>query len=581
MQPCRFLAVALAGLIFCVLPVRGETPPSPLRLVPEQAGFMVQVEQPRRIVDTLQGLKALDKLWDLPPVQEQLDSTRVRLFRQLVAYLEKELGAPWPELFDRLAGGGIALSATVGTGPQPALLVVQGRDEKLMQRFEKIALTVLEQELARQESNERIEKGDYHGVPTFRFKKDIHLAVAGSALLVGTTDKALQAGLDRHLHREKKSLADVPSVAEARRSLPGEPLAWLWLDMPAARKSPEAKAAYKSPRDDPGQTVLFGGYLDLLGRTPLVAGGLYRDNDGLTLTLRMPRGRDGMGPDRELHVGPKGQPGTRPLLEPRGVLYSDSGYLDVGRIWLDRKKLFNENIVKQLEEFDKTSGKFLSGMRLNKLLTQAGSYYRIVVANQAKAGYKKQPQQPIPAFAVVWELRQPEEFTRSMTVVLNGAALLASTQVKLKRIEEKHQGCQLTGWRFSETAPLADDVNDVRFNFSPCFVRVGNQFVAASTLELGRELVDLLRREERSPQRGQAEGAVSRVYAGGIAEVLAGTEDQLIATTILDQAVAPGAARAQVKDFLSLVRQLGTLRLEATYGDKDFHYDIRWQWGGK
>src|SRR5947209_4996246 len=83
-----------------------------------------------------------------------------------------------------LAAGGITLSTTVGNRPQPALLVLQGRDEKLMQRFGKVALTLLEQELARQESNEHVEKGDYRGIPTARLRKDVHLAIAGSALLV-------------------------------------------------------------------------------------------------------------------------------------------------------------------------------------------------------------------------------------------------------------------------------------------------------------------------------------------------------------------------------------------------------------
>jgi hypothetical protein len=342
-----------------------------------------------------------------------------------------------------------------------------------------------------------------------------------------------------------------------------------------------AKAVYKSPRDDSNLTILFGGYIDLLGRAPYLSVGLYQEKDSALLRVRLPRGRQGMGPDRELHIAPSGQPGTRPVLLPRGVLYSDSGYIDVARIWEDRTKLFTAKNVQEIEKFDKTSGSFLSGMKLSKLLTQAGPYFRIVVTNQKDTGYKKTPRQSQPAFAVVWEMRKPEEFTRAMGVVLNGAALFASTQVKFKRVTEKRQGCEIVGWRFSETDPLPDDVNDVRFNFSPCFVRVKDQFVAASTLELGRELVDLLMREETSPSRGQESGAVSYIFSTGIAELLARTEDQLLAATILDQAAAPTEAKKQIKDFLDLVRRAGELTLEAHYGEKNFHYDIRWQWAGK
>ena len=39
-------------------------------------------------------------------------------------------------------------------------------------------------------------------------------------------------------------------------------------------------------------------------------------------------------------------------------------------------------------------------------------------------------------------------------------------------------GAEIVGYRFDEKAPLKADVDDVRFNFSPCYARVGNQFVS-------------------------------------------------------------------------------------------------------
>src|SRR6202042_861101 len=97
---------------------------------------------------------------------------------------------------------------------------------------------------------------------------------------------------------------------------------------------------YKTPRD-PALTVLFGAYIDILGRTPYVTAGLIREGQGLALRIRIPFGREGMGAgDAGLHLPPADQPGSRPLLEPRGVLYSYSFYLDVSRIWTDPEPLF-------------------------------------------------------------------------------------------------------------------------------------------------------------------------------------------------------------------------------------------------
>src|SRR5262249_33487180 len=123
--------------------------------------------------------------------------------------------------------------------------------------------------------------------------------------------------------------------------------------------------------------------------------------------------------------------------------------------------------------------------------------------------------------------------------------------------------------------PLKGDINDLRFNFSPCFTRVGDQYVVCSTIELCRELVDLLQKEDKSPTRGDASPARVRLYASGGAAYLRTIEDLLVTQATLDQALTPKEARDQVKTFLELVRQLGAISLGSRFDDKTFRYDIR------
>ena len=132
MRLFRFAASGLIALTLCVAAARAETPPTPrpstprgrggakgtpARLLPDQADLLVEVRQPRRLVETLTALDRLKQLRQLAPVREFLDSTSYRRFYQFVAYFEKELGAPWPQLLDRLAGRGAVLG--VKLGPQP------------------------------------------------------------------------------------------------------------------------------------------------------------------------------------------------------------------------------------------------------------------------------------------------------------------------------------------------------------------------------------------------------------------------------------------------------------------------------
>jgi hypothetical protein len=569
------LGGGLAYLVLCATPALAEAPPSPLRLIPAEADLLVQVHDPRRLAETIVGLDTLKQLLAFPAVREQIDSTQARRGRQLLAYFERQLGGKWPDLLDRLAGGGLALGLKFANGV-PALVVVQAKEEALLEKFVKHLLIVVEGELARQESKEKITRSTYHGIAVAGLGKGFCLARAGTALLLSNNPKALRRGLDLHLGREKKSLADTPSVVEAAKLLPREPLANLWLNMHTVQKAPEAKDLYKTPRENFVLTLGFANYLDVLGRTPFLAGGLYRDKDGFLLTVRAPRGRKGMRDDAALQIAPAGQPAARQPLEPRGVLYGSSDYFDFAKLWNDRGKLFTPMQVQAFERFDKTSGRFLFGTRVSQLLGDAGPYTRFLVVNQPKVGYKSTPKVPIPAFAYVVELRNPERFGRSMGTILRAGGFLARFgEAQIKLVEEKHKGIDVVGYRFDEKVPLKGDVNDIRFNFSPCFARVGNQFVLCSTLELCRELVELLQQEQKAPKPGLPVRVSNRIYAAGVADLLASYEDQFIAQTILDQAVPPGEAREQVRNFIALVRKLGHVSVEEGLTDEETRWEVR------
>jgi hypothetical protein len=580
MRPPRHLAGGLACLALFALAVAARADaPDPLRLVPDQADAYVEITQPRKLVESGLSLEIVKSLQHLAPVQEAYDSTTARRFYQLLAYFEKELGAKWPELLDRLAGGGVVLAIKGGQEPNPALIVLQGTDEALTRRFYEKALLVIEQELARQESKEKVEKKAYRGVEAVRVGDDFHAAAAGSAIVFSNKGEVLQMALDLHLDGgkgDKKSLAGHAGVAGAKKLLPRDPLARLWLNLARVKQSDEAKQVFTSPRNDVNLTVLFGGWIDVAARSDYLCGGLYQDKDGYTLTFRMPAGREGASADLAVNAPPADGPGVLPPLQPKGTLFSTSFYYDFSKYWTDRTKLFNAEQVKALEEADKNPGAALAGLKVSKVLSQSGARHRFVAVNQPKVGYKKEPQQSIPAFAFVMEMREPDEFARNMDATLRGAALLAGQQVKLKLVEEKHGEHQIVGYRFPEDGKYPDDAGDVRFNFSPCYVRVGDQFVFCSTLELCHELIDLLEKEAKSgPAKTSHAAVLAQLHGEGGAQALALLKDNLVTQAVLGQAVPVEEARKQVEDFIDVVRRLGVLNVETVYEANQFRADVR------
>ena len=574
-RPFR-LAGALLALGLVSPFARADGPPDPLRLIPKQADLVLKVDSPRKLLDAITSVEPLRQLSQFTAVREALDSTNFRRFRQLIDYYEKELGASWPDLLDRAAGGGVAFAVKFEGAPDaPVLLVVQGRDAALTKQAYGLVLGVVEQELARQEVREKPVRETYQGIETIRFNPKTHVALAGSAVLVANKRDVLERALDLHIKGAEESLAVGAGPAAARKLLDPDALLWMWIDLKKAHESPMGKEAFALPKGDPAQLILFGGPLDVFGHSPFVAMGIHQQSDAWRASFRLASGRDATPDGVALHLAPDGQPGCLPLLEPANVLYSNSFYLDLGKFWNEREKLLTEPTRKQLDKAEQTAGRFLAGRKLSELLNQSGPYKRFVAVTQRRTGYAKFSEQAIPAFALVTSTRDAE-FGKAMDGILRVVALLTGIQARLKLAEETVDGVKLVGYRFAEDATLNGDPQNFRFNFSPCFAAVGDQFFAASTIELGREMVAQL--QKSAATGGDANVATrSRVYSAGGAALLKKFEDAILTQAILDRAIPLDEAKRDAATLMDWVRRLGDVRTHADYRPHEFRFEIEWK----
>jgi hypothetical protein len=540
---------------------------SPLRLLPGDAQAMLHVPRPRALAENVVGHKLWARAWALEPFQEQLESTSFRRVRQVIEHFEKALGAKWPALLDDLAGHGIALAARQGDR-QPFLVVAQGRDEKRQAAFAAKLVEVIES------ATVAANKSEAHGMPVWAFGDGLFLARAGAALIVGNRRDAVTAALGRARDGGKKSLAEHPHLVEMAKLLPEDALARAWLDMRPVQSSPEGKRAYADPRDDFLQTLFFGSYLSVLGRTPFVCAGLLPEAKGFRVSLRAPRGLDGMGGDRWLHV-PLDGGAIRGLLEPEGVIYSLSFWLDFANIWKRRDKVFNAEQARGLEEASRNPAfAAFTGSKLSALFESVGGAHRFVAINQAKAGYRKQPRTLIPAFALVISLRDAEKGGAAFEAAIRATSFFFVGQLKMVRKEEDEGGVKVHGYRFSEREPLEGDAESFRYNFSPAWVRVGDQLALASTMEAARSLVPLLQKESEVFQVRARARAFDRVYASGLAALMETHADTLTAQAVLERAVPPAGARREVSALTSLVKSLGGLGTTSIIGKDTWQLDL-------
>ncbi|HKA08775.1 MAG TPA: hypothetical protein VKD71_16060 [Gemmataceae bacterium] len=552
----------------------------PLRFLPESTDVVLKIEKPRALVDAIVHHDLAKQAQELQFVREFLDSADARRFFRLVAYFEKELGAPWPELIDKLAGGGIAAGVKYGGQNAPFLLVLQGTDEKTVARFFDLSLSLFEEEAARQGAKEKPKRKSYEGVEGIELDKNLLVARAGDAILVANKSESLKAGIDQYVatgkHAKAKSIATSSASKDIAGILPPNPAAWLWLNLKPVKEMPELKDLFKTPRDNVALTVIAAGYLDVARRSDFIAAGLYHDAGDFRVAVRLPAGRDGMATDVELHL-PRDPNvgGTLPLLEPKGVLFSHSFYLDLDTLYQKRDEIMPPTVAKQFAEGEKQISRFLINTTLPKFLSQAGVHYRLVAVQPEKvADYKTEPNQPIPAFAAVLSMRDPA-FVKSMNALVKAGALALASQASVRSWEEEIAGVPAFGYSFPEDGKFPDDPLKARFNFQPTFAAVKDQYILASNKGLCRELIGILEKEDRTKLASQ--NMRMRVYASSIGNYASVSPEQSLASIVIAQALKLGDARQQTDVLFAYLQKLGSVQLETDYTPVQFRFDLYWK----
>jgi hypothetical protein len=170
-------------------------------------------------------------------------------------------------------------------------------------------------------------------------------------------------------------------------------------------------------------------------------------------------------------------------------------------------------------------------------------------------------------------MREPEKLATTASAALRAAAFAAGLKVKMSLVEEKVGDITLVGYRFADDQPESlGEVRNVLPYYSPCFARVGDQFFVCSTLELGRDLVGILKAEKKTRS---TDAVNSRIYGAGGAEYFQSFDQVLITQSVLDRAMSVADATAETKAGLALLRSLGPLDVRVRYDAERFNYDFR------
>ncbi len=442
-----WLAIAVTLILCWAAGSQAAEAPDPLRLVPTTADLVIKIEQPRALADLAVGLASHSELEGFRAYRDYLGSTNYQLFRKVVGHFEHELGHPWPELVAELASGGIVLAAKIEPKPElaqkekaPVLFILQGKDASQTAKFFRTLVSVASEERARSGQSIEYKKEAYRGIETWVFHDEFFAVVLDAALVYSNRADALRAAIDQHLDPAKPSLMQNESLIAGLKLLPANPLVWSWVNLETLKKNRDLLQTVSLPSNFFPLHMVFGGLFDVLRRSPYLMAALHKEPGHVELSFRFPRGTEGMHSMVLAHVPTAGQIAALPLLEPEGALLSTSAYLDPAQFWNQRKELLPSDQLKQAEAGNVKSSSVLYGTQFSKFLEMAGARHRVVIARQNETGYKTVPKSPVPAGAVVVEMRDPEAFVKAIDGPIRGIAFLGQIQYSMSSVEEQHAG---------------------------------------------------------------------------------------------------------------------------------------------
>ncbi len=536
----------------------------PTELLPDSAIAYWELSEPDALWKLLLDSPLSRWVQSTPQVQAALEEPAARQLQAAVQRVEHALGMPWQQALRDATGGGVFISLEALGGRVTA--VVRSRDAALLARLDEAVRGVLQGAPAHLDPR----PSRYAGTTIWSLGNQLHYAVAGELLLASNHESALRTALDRHAGIIRRSLADSPRFDQARQLAGAQPSAWGYLQLDLLRPLPGVGRALDVPSNNPALEFLGGGVLDALRRAPLAAFALHRHEEQWKFRVLLPHDVQQTDPRRKWYFATEPQRSAYAPLRPEGTILSLSLHRDLAALWTVRDAVFDEAVAAQLVQADTALGLFFSGRDFTtQVLGQLGPRWQLVVARRSFADDAPRPTLRLPAFALVLEVDPqhglPDELLAAYQKSVGLGSLVGGMQGYPALLMSTESYRDVTLWKSRYLVPpeMPPHNAPVVYNFSPSCAIVGDRFVAASTPELARSIIDQL----HTPDARQTtpHNLAIELNPAELASTLADNRAALVAQTLLQEGTSPAQAEAQVDLLLELLRRAPPAHLRLTH----------------
>jgi hypothetical protein len=565
-------AAGLAWALLLGLPAwsLAEAPRAARWLPADEVLIYAEIARPGALVDQLSSDRVQKGLAAVPGYDRITDNKQLRDLKAVTQFLADSLGTTPEELIHTIAGRRVELAVV---GKDRLYLVIEPND---LAELEKAHARLVE--LARQDAQNKgnpdpVKEKDYKGVHAYSVApKEAHAIIDGVLVIVSDPDL-----LKTLVDRRESPVAAAQTLAEdalwkARRESAGEATLWgiAWADR-IRKADPNA---LKMDKPDAGAMLLFGSWLETARQAEWLALQMTWTGERLAASLDMPAPAGGNPESWKGFIPATGQ-GASPPLNPPGTIATLSLWRDLAAVWEKRGELFPPESQQGFAQLDTFAGQFFGGRDFETgVLGSIGTTWRVVIARQDPQTLNPRPDDILPAFALVVDLKPDDpDFALRLKAAFQsfiGLANLGAAQQKAPPLmlgSEEFEGQTISTARYlpskEEKPAEADEPVSQRYNFSPSAVQVGDRFVISSTLGLARDLA----RSLKAPAAGKPDDATPPatllVDASGpsLAELIDQNSERLIADNMLKKGNDRTQAEAEIGVLRALVRFLGQGRL--------------------
>ena len=550
---------------------------SAAQALPGQAIAALEIFQPRAVLGPLLEPSTRATLAAVPVIQRNNAKPNFQQFMTFVQAMETQLGAEWSTALQKLTSRGVAL----GFYPQQRMVfVADSEDEQLLAKLHSLLSTMVENQAVLAGKPNPITSRQLGGRTAYSLGKNEAHVIQGGRLMWAKKLEDLEAATQAV--QQSGSLAASSDYQAARKAVGPDAAGMLYLNMRALKLAPNIAKALKPESGNPLGALIFAGLGETAGAANWLALGLHVKSHGLELRLVSDAPPPAANSPAAFALPATPAEGALPNLKVPRQIAAMSFYRDLHRFYAAKDQLFPER-TSGLIFFENMMGIFFSGRDLtDDVMAQAQPHIRFVAAQQQIDPAVGTPVYQLPAFAIVLQLKHPEQFREYVEEAWQKAIGMASF-TRGQRAEPGfiidralHGGVPFTFARFS-TAYAKDATKlDVRYNFRPALAMPGNQLIFSSTDGLARDLMDALARESQQPQTplAQVHGMVE-LEGNKVAAALRANRGFMIKQNMLKGGEAK-SNEEQIDGLIGLADFIRTVRLSTGAQGAKLDLDFNW-----